>query len=70
MVKCIFMHFYTKSTRDESAKTLLDLLVKRKTNKDFDQFCEALHQTKQTSVVKNLLATPGLTIVISYLIPN
>ena len=49
---------------DEAAMTrkLLGLIVK-KTNRHFDQFCEALHQAGQTYVVHNLLITPGTVIV-------
>ena len=59
--------FHIQSNRedmDEAAMTskLLGLLVK-KTNGHFEKFCEALHETDQTHVVKNLLITPGNMIV-------
>ena len=47
-------------SQSEAAITrkLFDLIVK-KTNGHFDKLCEALHQTDQTHVVKNLLIAPG-----------
>ena len=54
---------HTQSFEKEAAsvRKLLDL-IEKKTNRDFDQFCEALHQTRQTHVVQQLLVTPGTAI--------
>ena len=43
-------------------RELFDLILK-KTNRHFDNLCEALHQTDQTHIVKNLLITPGIMII-------
>ena len=64
----IMILFETQSYKDEAEcnKKLLDL-IKRKTNQDFDQFCEALHQTRQTHVVQHLLVTAGIYIDCTYI---
>ena len=43
----------------EATRTLMDLLLK-KSNQQFDEFCNALHATEQTHVVKNQLITQGM----------
>ena len=60
---------YTQSCSEEAASTrkLLDL-IRRKTNRDFDQFCEALHENKQTHIVQHLLVTKGINLSLLYLI--
>ena len=40
----------------------MDLLLK-KSNQQFDEFCNALHATEQTHVVKNKLITQGMYIL-------
>ena len=43
----------------EATRTLLDLLLK-KSNQQFNEFCNALHATDQTHVVQNQLITQGM----------
>ena len=40
----------------DRAEALLEL-VKKKTDRDYEAFCEALHETKQTFIVHNYLVT-------------
>ena len=58
--ECICPYFILQSTADEAAATgtLMDLLLK-KSNYQFDEFCNALHATEQTHVVQNQLITYG-----------
>ena len=53
-------HFILQSYSDEAAATrkLIDLLLKM-SNLQFDEFCNALHATEQTHIVKNKLITQG-----------
>ena len=63
LFESICPYFILQSSSDEAEATrkLMDLLLK-KSNQQFDEFCNALHATEQTHVVKNQLITQGMCI--------
>ena len=54
----IFYNDIYLSVKEKTNRTeLLIQMIIKKTNQDYDAFCEALHETKQTHIVHNLLVT-------------
>ena len=54
------LSFQALPEESASNQLLLDQ-IQKKTNKEFEEFCSALHQTKQAGVIQNLLVTEGIS---------
>ena len=50
------MRCYLNGLKDEGGEGLIDI-VKKKTDKVYEAFCDALHETNQTHIIHNFLVT-------------